>query len=101
MSAGNQLKVSVQKLVVKLSVLLMLLIFSAQVIANCQSDQAQGWNIWTICAANFDAQGEYTGSTCQNTEPPNIGQNSANMCMAVTLSDGRQGCTGSSCEFTW
>src|SRR5919205_3267668 len=80
----------------KLSIILILLTCSARVLAGCSGDQAAGWEIFSICEANFDGNGNYVNSTCNMGPPPEASQTSMNMCMAAPSAGG---CSGSAC--TW
>jgi hypothetical protein len=80
----------------KFSIILILLACSARVLAGCRADQAGGWEIYSICEANFDGNGNYVNSTCNMGPPPEASQTSMNMCMAAPSVGG---CSGSAC--TW
>ena len=84
------------KLLVKLFTVVVLLTCSIRVLAGCQDAQAGGWEIFSICEANFDSGGNYVNSSCNLGPPPGAGQSSMNMCMAAPSVGG---CSGSAC--TW
>src|SRR5215208_5041728 len=83
-------------MLIKLAVVIVLLTCSMKVLAGCRADQAGGWSIFTICAANFDGNGQYVNSTCQDAGPPSGGESVLNMCMEAKSVGG---CSGSLC--TW
>lgn len=94
------MKAPIRKLVTKVSVLLLLLTSALRILgSDCSSSQAAGWDLWMICEANFDPQGQYVDSSCHLADPPSGGQTTANMCKETTFSDGTRGCSGSVC--TW
>jgi len=80
----------------KFSIILILLACSVRVLAGCSADQAAGWEIFSICEANFDGNGNYVNSTCNTGPPPEASQTSMNMCMSAASVGG---CSGSAC--TW
>ena len=80
----------------KLSIIAILLTCSVRVLAGCHADAAAGWEIFSICEANFDSQGNYVNSTCNLGPPPEPGQSSVNMCMAAPSVGG---CSGSACSY--
>jgi hypothetical protein len=82
-------------LAIKVSILVLLLSCSVRVLAaGCRAAQSEGFEIFTICEANFDSQGQYVSSTCNMGPPPGESQTSMNMCM-----EQGPGCIGSAC--TW
>ncbi len=84
------------QILIKGSIILVLLMCSLRVFAGCQQDAAAGWEIFSICEANFDSQGNYVNSTCKLGPPPEFNQTSVNMCMAAP---GVGGCSGSACTY--
>jgi hypothetical protein len=81
-------------LIIKVGVVGMLLTCSVKVLPGCRADKQAGWEIFAICAANFDNNGNYVNSSCHDA-PPAGGESSLNTCME----DGAGGCSGSAC--TW
>lgn len=81
---------------IKLSVIAILLTCSVRALAGCSTDQQAGWEIFSICQANFDGHGQYVNSTCTIGDPPSGSQTSMNMCMPAASVGG---CSGSAC--TW
>src|SRR6185503_3775664 len=81
---------------IKISIILILLTCSVKVLAGCKADQSGGWEIFSICEANFDEQGNYINSTCNMGPPPSSTQTSINMCKSAPEVGG---CSGSAC--TW
>jgi hypothetical protein len=88
--------VSLRTVLIKLSVLLVLLTCSVQVFASCQSLEAGGWEVFSICGANFDSQGNYVDSTCRLGDPPEPGQTSFNACLGAPAVGG---CSGTACAW--
>ena len=84
------------RLLIKLSIIVILLTCSVRVLASCQSSAAGGWEIFSICEANFDSQGNYVNSSCNLGPPPEPSQSSVNMCMAAPSVGG---CSGSACSY--
>jgi hypothetical protein len=84
------------QLVIKVSIIIVLLTCSLRVFAGCQQDAAAGWEVFSICEANFDSNGNYVNSTCNLGPPPEPSQSSINMCMAAP---GVGGCSGSACTY--
>lgn len=80
----------------KFSIILILLACSARVLAGCSADQSAGWEIFSLCEANFDGGGNYVNSSCHMGDPPGPGQTSMNMCLPAPSVGG---CSGSAC--TW
>lgn len=81
---------------IKLSIILVLLTCSVRVLAGCNASQAGGWEIFSICEANFDNNGNYVNSSCNIGPPPEPSQTSMNMCLPDPSVGG---CSGSAC--TW
>ena len=81
---------------IKLSIILILLTCSVKVLAGCSQAQAQGWEIFTICQAHFDGNGNYVGSFCDMGPPPSEGQTSIPMCRPAPEVGG---CSGSACTY--
>jgi hypothetical protein len=78
----------------KLSLIAILLTASIEVMASCQSLESQGFEIFSICAATFDSQGNYVDSNCALGDPPMPGQNYYNACLEAAA-----GCTGTACTY--
>lgn len=85
-----------RSLLIKLSIIAILLTCSVRALAGCNADQLAGWQIFSICQANFDGHGQYVNSSCSMGDPPSGGQTSMNMCMPAASVGG---CSGSAC--TW
>jgi hypothetical protein len=83
-------------LLIKVGVLVVLLTYSVKVLAGCRADKAAGWEMFSICAANFDSNGEYVNSTCHDAGPPTGTETTLNMCLGAPAVGG---CSGSTC--TW
>jgi hypothetical protein len=81
---------------IKVGVLAILLTCSVKVLAGCRADKAAGWEMFAICAANFDSTGQYVDSSCHDAGPPSGSESTLNMCMGAPAVGG---CTGSLC--TW
>ena len=81
---------------IKLSVIVILLACSVRVLANCQGSESAGWEIFSICEANFDSQGTYVNSSCKLGPPPEMSQTSVNMCKPAPDVGG---CSGSACSY--
>jgi hypothetical protein len=81
-------------LLIKVGLVAILLTCSLKVLAGCRADKAAGWEMFAICAANFDNNGNYVNSSCHDA-PPAGGESSLNTCME----NGAGGCSGSAC--TW
>jgi hypothetical protein len=79
---------------IKISIILILLACSVRVLAGCRADQSGGWEIFSICEANFDEHGNYVNSTCNMGPPPSASQTSMNMCKSAP-----EGCSGSACSW--
>jgi hypothetical protein len=78
----------------KLSLIAILLTASTEVMASCQDLKVQGFEIFSICSAIFDGQGNYVDSNCSLGDPPTPGQNYYNACLESV-----DGCTGTACSF--
>ena len=85
---------SFRTVLAKLSLVAVLLTASIEVMASCQNLEKQGFEIFSICGANFDANGNYVSSTCRAGDPPQYGQNTYNACKNAA-----DGCTGTACTF--
>ena len=79
---------------IKVGLLVILLTCSMEILAGCRADQAGGWNVFTLCGANFDSQGNYVNSTCQDAGPPTGSETVFDMCMPAAAVGG---CSGSLC----
>ena len=78
----------------KLSLIAILLTASIEVMASCQNLEKQGFEVFAICGANFDENGNYVFSTCRQGDPPTPGQNTYNACQNAV-----DGCTGTACTY--
>lgn len=85
---------SIRTVLAKLSVIAILLTASIEVIASCQNLEKSGFEIFSICGANFDGNGNYISSTCRDGDPPQYGQNTYNACQNAV-----DGCTGTACTY--
>ena len=85
-----------RQVLIKLSITLLLLTCSVKVLAGCSQDQAGGWELFSICQANFDSNGNYIGSDCDMSPPPEPSQISIPMCKPAP---GVGGCSGSACTY--
>jgi hypothetical protein len=45
------------------------------VLASCQNLENQGFEVFSVCGAIFDGQGNYVDSNCSLGDPPTPGQN--------------------------
>lgn len=78
----------------KLSLIAILLTASIEVMASCQNLEKQGFEVFSICAAIFDGQGNYVDSNCAPGDPPMPGHNNYTACLEAVA-----GCTGTTCSF--
>lgn len=78
----------------KLSLIAILLVTSIEVMASCQNLNKHGFEVFSVCGAIFDGQGNYVDSNCSLADPPAFGQNSYNACLESV-----DGCTGTACSF--
>jgi len=81
---------------IKFSIILILLTCSVKVWASCSQAHAQGWEIFSICEASFDGDGNYVGSYCNMGPPPSESQTSIPMCKQAPEV---RGCSGSACTY--
>lgn len=84
------------QILIKVSIIAVLLTCSVQVFASCQSSESAGWEIFSICEANFDSKGNYVNSSCKLGPPPEMNQSSVNMCKPAPDVGG---CSGSACSY--
>lgn len=81
---------------IKLLIVGILLTCSVRVLASCQGSASEGWEVFSICEANFDSQGNYVNSSCNLGPPPEPSQSSVNMCKPAPDVGG---CSGSACSY--
>lgn len=81
---------------IKLLIVGILLTCSVRVLASCQGSESEGWEIFSICEATFDSQGNYVSSRCNLGPAPEPSQTSVNMCKAAPEVGG---CSGSACSY--
>jgi len=81
---------------IKLLIIVVLLTCSVRVLANCQGSDSAGWEVFSICEANFDSEGNYVNSSCKLGPPPESSQTSVNMCKPAPDVGG---CSGSACSY--
>lgn len=94
MSSPSITPLRLRILLAKLALVAILLTASIEVMASCQNLEKNGFEIYSLCGANFDGQGNYVSSTCRLGDPPEGGNNGATACKGVA-----EGCTGTSCQW--
>jgi len=78
----------------RVAAMALLVIMTRHVLADCQSDSANGWSLDNKCTTHFDDDGNYVDSYCQFV--PNT--NSGPYRMTCKPGDVEGTCTGSTCE---
>jgi hypothetical protein len=94
MSSPRSSSFRLRNVLAKVSIIAILLTASIQVIASCQDLKNQGFEMYSLCGANFDSQGNYINSTCRLGDPPEPGHNGATACQ-----NSAEGCTGTTCQW--
>lgn len=61
---------------------------------NPNAVEGQGFEVFSICGAIFDSQGNYVDSNCSLGDPPMPGQNYYTACLESV-----NGCTGTACTY--